>query len=378
MSYELPAPVRGDGPPPMHSLSDGIALCLSGGGYRAALFHLGSIWRLNEAGILSRIDRVSSTSGGSLTGAALGCAWDRLGWENGVASRYESEVVIPVRSLTSRSCDVPAIIAGMLLPGSPAEHAARLYDRHLFHGATLGSLPDAPAFVFNAANVQTGSLWRFQKSGMRDWRLGTIVRPDLPVAVAVAGSAAFPPFLSPLRLRFGEEEWEPSSGEELHRPPFTTDVHLTDGGCYDNLSLETVWKRYRTILVSDACGRVGDAPRPRTDWIGHFIRAAELVNAQISMLRKRQLIGSFAAGARKGTYWGIGSHIADYHLTDAMECPPERTFELETVPTRLSALPDALQERLINWGYAICDAAVRRWMLPDLPRPVRFPYSRGV
>ena len=44
----------------------GIALCLSGGGYRAMLFHLGTLWRLNELGYLPKLDRVSSVSGGSI------------------------------------------------------------------------------------------------------------------------------------------------------------------------------------------------------------------------------------------------------------------------------------------------------------------------
>src|SRR5947209_3396987 len=41
----------------------GIALCLSGGGYRAMLFHTGALIRLNELGYLPKIDRVSSVSG---------------------------------------------------------------------------------------------------------------------------------------------------------------------------------------------------------------------------------------------------------------------------------------------------------------------------
>jgi hypothetical protein len=43
----------------------GMALCLSGGGYRAMVFHLGSLWRLNEAGLLKKLSRISSVSGGS-------------------------------------------------------------------------------------------------------------------------------------------------------------------------------------------------------------------------------------------------------------------------------------------------------------------------
>jgi hypothetical protein len=47
-------------------LEEGIALCLSGGGYRAMLFHLGGLWRLNELGHLPKLARVSSVSGGSV------------------------------------------------------------------------------------------------------------------------------------------------------------------------------------------------------------------------------------------------------------------------------------------------------------------------
>jgi NTE family protein len=49
----------------------GIALCLSGGGYRAMLFHVGALLRLNELGLLLSLDRVSSVSGGSITAALL-------------------------------------------------------------------------------------------------------------------------------------------------------------------------------------------------------------------------------------------------------------------------------------------------------------------
>ena len=42
---------------------EGLGLCLSGGGYRAMLFHLGALWRLNEAALLHTADRVSSVSG---------------------------------------------------------------------------------------------------------------------------------------------------------------------------------------------------------------------------------------------------------------------------------------------------------------------------
>jgi NTE family protein len=62
------------GDDPNTPLQDGVALCLSGGGYRAMLFHVGAIWRLNELGYLDRgkLKRVSSVSGGSLTAPPVG------------------------------------------------------------------------------------------------------------------------------------------------------------------------------------------------------------------------------------------------------------------------------------------------------------------
>jgi NTE family protein len=50
----------------------GTALCLSGGGYRAMVFHVGVLWRLYQAGLLSGIKRISSVSGGSITAGLLG------------------------------------------------------------------------------------------------------------------------------------------------------------------------------------------------------------------------------------------------------------------------------------------------------------------
>ena len=74
----------------------GVALCLSGGGYRAMLFHLGVIWRLRDAGWLERLDRISSVSGGSITAAVLALA---------PAGDFEEGVVGRLRALARRTLD---------------------------------------------------------------------------------------------------------------------------------------------------------------------------------------------------------------------------------------------------------------------------------
>lgn len=67
----------------------GIGLCLSGGGYRAMLFHLGALRRLNGAGLPPRLDRISSVSGGSITSGVLAMNWSHLAFDpQGVAVVY--------------------------------------------------------------------------------------------------------------------------------------------------------------------------------------------------------------------------------------------------------------------------------------------------
>src|SRR5206468_4003315 len=146
----------------------------------------------------------------------------------------------------------------------------------------------------------------------------------------------------------------------LQKEPFTTDIVLTDGGVYDNLGLETAWKRYKTVLVSDGGGKIEPQPEPKSDWARHAYRVLDVIDNQVRSLRKRQLIEAFKNqnDDHDGTYWGIRTHIKDYGLPDALPCPEERTLELAMTPTRLKRLEPGHQDRLINWGYAVCDAAI--------------------
>jgi NTE family protein len=355
----------------------GIALCLSGGGYRAMLFHLGALSRLNEVGYLPKLARISSVSGGSITAGVLGLKWGRLGFDrNGIGQAFEREVVQPIRGLAGRTIDEGSIVSGLVLPGSISDKVTEAYRKHLFGSATLQDLPpDSPRFVINATNVQSGVLWRFSRPYMADYRVGLVPNPTVELAVAVAASSAFPPVLSPLRIEVNPSSYAPPSGfEDLHREPFTTDVVLTDGGVYDNLGLETAWKRYDTILVSDGGGQMRPETEPKSDWVRHAIRINEIIDNQVRSLRKRQVVGSFVANARKGTYWGIRSHVADYHLPDTLPAPPENALALADLKTRLKRLEPVMQERLVNWGYTICDTALRKWVDPALGRPSRLPY----
>jgi NTE family protein len=359
---------------------DQTALCLSGGGYRAMLFHLGALLRLNEFGCLARLDRISSVSGGSITAGVLGLRWNALNFDaGGVALNLSEKVIGPVRALAREDIDGPAILKGSLWFGSISDRVEKAYDERLFHGATLQDLPDAPRFVFNATNLQSRSLFRFSRPYIWDWRVGKIENPRTKLAKAVAASSAFPPFLSPCELDCEDAVWAPGTGEELALPEYRGKVLLTDGGVYDNLGLETAWKSAGAILVSDGGGTTPPDPEPDKDWARQTKRVLDLVDFQVRSLRKRMLIDAYHRKEKRGAYWGIRSSIAGYGAPDPLPAPETETLELANTPTRLTTVPERLQERLINWGYAICDAAMRKWVDPALPAPGgRFPYPGGI
>ncbi len=353
----------------------GIGLCLSGGGYRAMLFHVGSLWRLYDAGLLKEAKRISSVSGGSITAALLGLKWSRLAFGPAAPGDFIRHVVEPIRGLADRTLDVAGVLSGIILPGSSiADRVARAYEEHLYGDATLQDLPDAPRFVINATSVQSGALWRFSKPYMGDYRVGLVKSPTVKLATAVAASAAFPPVLSPLTLDLDPSAFDPTTDGGLQREPYTDEAVLSDGGVYDNLGLETVWKNYGTVLVGDGGGKMSPEPDPETDWVRHAARVLDIIDNQVRSLRKRQLIASYIEGEREGAYWGIRTNIADYGLADPLPCPFDRTLRLADTPTRLRRLPARLQEQLINWGYAVCDAALRTHVNPGLARPADFPY----
>ena len=354
-------------------MSEGMALCLSGGGYRAMLFHLGALWRLNELGYFAKIDRISSVSGGSITAGVLGLHWNKLGVASGAPAPGFPAIVDEVRGMAGITIDVGSLLKGLFGPGTVSARVCEAYDETLFHGATLQDLPDQPRFVIDATNVQSAALFRFSKPYARDWRVGEIPNPRIPLAVAVTASSAFPPVLSPMELdpsKYGCV-FEPA-------PPYPAKIVLTDGGVYDNLGLETAWKECRAILVSDAGASATAEPQPHRDWARHAYRVLEIIDDQVRSLRTRTVMAAFERGDRAGAYFGIRTDIHDYGLDDALPCPLAQTTELAGIPTRLKALAPEVQERLINWGYAVCDAAMRRHVDGSLPAPTAFPYPRGV
>ena len=385
-----------------NKLEPGIGLALSGGGFRAMLFHAGALLRLNELGLLAKVSRISSVSGGSIAAGYLGASWQRLGPADaqGVFSDFRAKFVEPVVRFSGERIDVVDALTGLLPWTSAAEEVAKSYQR-LMGSGTLQGLPDTPRFVFCATNLQTGVLWRFSKPYAGDYIVGRIDRPTTRIAEAVAASSAFPPVLSPMVLRVLASSFRPWPNDNPTLPAselaaFRAQVILTDGGVYDNHGMEPIVKRYMTVFVSDGGAPFGRSGNPPVDWISQLRRVLEVTDNQVRALRRRDLIArlregnrAFAAGTlradevrpreRMGAYWGIDTDAAKLDPPDALPCSSDVTDRLARVATRLSDLGERTSHELVNWGYAICDRSVRanyrgpvallstapRWPFPD-------------
>jgi len=112
----------------------------------------------------------------------------------------------------------------------------------------------------------------------------------------------------------------------------------------------------------------------------------DIVDNQVRSLRKRDLIDSYERKDHNGTYWGIRTSFADYKLADdPLKCLTRNPVPLAEIPTRLEAMPRDVQNRLMNWGYAICDAALRAHVDAALQTklgmkidlPTKFPFEGG-
>jgi NTE family protein len=337
----------------------GTALCLSGGGFRATLFHLGALRRLNETGVLAKLDTISSVSGGSIMAAflATGARWPLSAHEPIPADVWERDIAQPVRRFTARNVRTPAILRRLLAPWDSSAGVRGLikgYAAALPPGATLASLPERPRFVFCATDLCFGVNFVFERARVGDYRLGYTSPPaDWHLARAVAASSCFPPIFNPLPVGIPVDAFKSRRWGSLTAP----DVRLSDGGLYDNLGLEPVWKSHRVVLVSDGGAVFGSASD--SGLLSRLGRYVDILDHQGHALRKRWLISSFIDGVMDGAYWGIGSSTTSFAGDGAGYSKQLAGDVIAAVRTDLDAFSDAEAAVLENHGYALTAAALR-------------------
>ncbi|MDO8311732.1 MAG: patatin-like phospholipase family protein, partial [Sideroxyarcus sp.] len=258
-----------------------IGLALSGGGSRAIAFHLGCLRALHKLGILEKISAISCVSGGSVIGACL------IAHEGNFESFEQKVRDLLADGLAKRmtrlafSCTGLKILAALTLSLIAAfifgclrtfgrilsmfRYSAKIgyrltalrspmrrfasrttllelsLDEALFKGRLLNDFPIHPNLVINATELRTGSGFRFGVRESGSWRWGRLRSNAIPIAHAVAASAAYPLFLP----AFDELlDFEHRGQRQRNR------VILTDGGVYDNLGVSCFWpERYPEISL---------------------------------------------------------------------------------------------------------------------------------
>jgi len=133
------------------------------------------------------------------------------------------------------------------------------------------------------------------------------------------------------------------------------------------------------VICSDAGSDLAAQKKVPGDWVLQGYRVVKTINNQVRSLRKRILLTSLVEHERHGTYWSMRTDIRKYPAEDKLPCPFDRTQELANIATDLAAKDQTTQRRLINWGYALCDAGIRSWVEDGLPPPDNFPFpAEGV
>lgn len=228
-------------------MTNKIGLALSGGGFRASLYHLGLIRFLRDADILSQVTHITSVSGGSIIAAHLALNWDRYNGSpeefDDAASEFLSFVDLDIRNRILRRfpLNIPLRLPRRLL-GLSNRKLTRTglleshYEKYLYGDTSVFELPEKPKLHILSTNLSEGCLCSFNRDGllMVRRRPGEKIRIDhietglATVAMAVTSSSAFAGFFPPVELtgaQVGVSEGE--FGRQAY----------TDGGVFDNLGV---------------------------------------------------------------------------------------------------------------------------------------------
>lgn len=323
-----------------------IGLALSGGGFRSAAYHLGTFRKLDELGLLDKLDLLSCVSGGSIAGAFLCANWGKPD----VLDRLETY-------LNTRSIAVSSVLGGLINPfSSRLDELAKTYDRDLFGGATMASLADGPRIYINATNLATGNMFFFVAGGgeaeeLGEHELGQHSASDIKVSHAVAASSAFPPVFPPYRL---DDDRFPNNDTEY--------ITLADGGVYDNLGVNPLLRLERHnldyALVSDGGKPFEIASDPTESGAIVLKEAIGILMEQVRGLQLQRLrLTHLAENGPKAIWFSIDSKLGAAHANDAREA--------SGIGTNLKRLSDHELALLTRHAGALCQSRISQFA-PEL------------
>lgn len=281
-----------------------LALALSGGRFRATLFHLGVIRLLRAVNLLPRVRHIAAVSGGSIVAAHLCLHWSRYcGSLNEFTAVSRELIAFCQRDIRGRiGRRIPLLLACRLLP-LPRNFAVQTttdllakYLRSFFGDYSLADIkrlqPEAPRLSIVATNLTFPGLSIFEDGRVQVinlqgigglQKIATHAGAIVPLHLAVGASAAYPAFFPPAIISHRDLRLPESYGTQSH----------TDGGVIDNQGLTALFEQESepaNLLVSDATeATVVARPGTRFGIIGTGLRATQIMMSRIRSYREEEL-----------------------------------------------------------------------------------------
>jgi predicted acylesterase/phospholipase RssA len=311
LSSDAPASATG---PARGYADDGwfVGIAISGGGSRSANYAAAVMFELQRLGLLSKVDAISSVSGGSLT-AAYYCLSDDAEWNPGNLQR------LMTHAFADDALNVLLkpwnLVALGVSDWDRSDILAEQFNRTLYRRGgrvlTFADLkPNRPRLLVNATDLQSGQRFIFANESF------DAINTDLskyPIGYAVAASSSVPVVLHQVTLR------DFSTVFKQYR-------HFVDGGINDNLGILSLLSTYK---ADNDDARANGRPAPYDKGaVMVIIDAGTQYNARLSDRGDVGLIEGLGTGAKLSTA-KLLNRASNATLADVIVqyAPPDMTAE---------------------------------------------------
>jgi NTE family protein len=316
-----------------------LGLALSGGGFRAAFFHLGVLAQMAQQGLLRHVEVISTVSGGSIIGALYYLHLKKLFEAKSdkevadrdyqlIMERIEVDFLAAVqRNLRMRTFLNPIKNLRMsMFDYSRSQRIGELYDKYIYRPAVdaertsmiemrelkilpKGARPDfkplrdnstrrakVPVLLINATTLNTGHNWRFEAVRMGEPERKSSIAMEIDKNMRLRAPKDYQQLpADPQRLGLGVAVAASACVPGIFHPvaisqlyPDGIRVELVDGGVHDNQGLQGLLDLECTrMIVSDASGQMSDESEPRTEITSVVGRTNEVL---MDRVREEQLL----------------------------------------------------------------------------------------
>ena len=376
-----------------------IGLALSGGGFRASIFHLGVIRRLEELGIMKYVHVISTVSGGSIIAAYYVIEMEKrlrrrraeLGENPERLDEVRLQIFEEIADCFFRALDHN--LRSRALVFSPFYHPIlwiksywptlsrsdimqKEYDKWFYHDETLDHLPagalphdktssevgnlslvfTGPTVVLNTTSLLTGERKGFErKSASRIRELNRVNQNILKLSRVVGASSGVPGLFPPTTI-LGDK--------------------LVDGGVADNQGIDVLVSLdhiltgdedgsardhddFDVLLVSDASGHMEPVHRLKDRAFAVMNRTLSIFQFQIrrKMLKILQLWQG-SVGGGEFAFVHLFMNLKD-RLNPTPRVPSEYIPALGRIRTDLDQFSFIEREALMYHGYTLIDAQIK-------------------